>query len=188
MASITLPGTGAQVKVDPVAGEDVQVVKVAHGTSGAATLTSGTDPLPVVQTGALTADVGDMPASSASTDTVGAVVDALRVQDGLASLPVKFAPVDASASGDNTLVAAVTGSALRVLSITLVAVGAVTATLKSGASTARSGGMPLAANGGLTAQAPQGLVETASGEALVLGLSAAVAVGGMVSYVERPVA
>jgi hypothetical protein len=101
----------------------------------------------------------------------------------------KYAAVSASASGDNTIVAAVAGQKIVLLSYTVIAAGDVSITWKSGASTSLSGAMALAANGGaapsagpLAPGAIVGLLETAAGEALVLGLSAAVAVGGHITY------
>ena len=103
---------------------------------------------------------------------------------------MKFAAISASSSGDNTVVAAVTGKKIRVLNYTAIAAGSVSITWKSGASTSLSGAMPLAANGGAApsagAQTPIGqipLFETAQGEALVLGLSGAVLVAGHLTYV-----
>jgi len=60
---------------------------------------------------------------------------------------VKEFSIDINSSGDNTLVALVTGKRIRVLSYLLVADAAVSARWKSGASTNKSGAMALAANG-----------------------------------------
>lgn len=102
----------------------------------------------------------------------------------------KFAAIAAASSGDNTIVAAVTGKRIKVISYVVVAAGAVTAKWKSGAGTDLSGAMSLAANGGVS-MAPPGaptgrraghLLQTASGAALVLNLGGAVSVAGHVSY------
>ena len=102
---------------------------------------------------------------------------------------MKYAIVNASSSGSNTIVAAVANKRIRVLSYVIVAAGDVTVTWQS-ASNAISGGMPLAANGGAAPAAgqatPGGLIgqfETNQGEALNLNLSAAVAVGGHITYI-----
>lgn len=99
-----------------------------------------------------------------------------------------FATISTSASGDTTLVAAQPGRKIRVVSYTVIAAGAVSVKFKSG-STDITGAMALAANGGAAPSgaglAPSGfagLFETASGEALVINLSAAVAVGGHLTY------
>ncbi|NOY41184.1 MAG: hypothetical protein GXP26_05025 [Planctomycetes bacterium] len=96
---------------------------------------------------------------------------------------IRFAKIDASTSGDNTLVAAVSGKQLRLLGLVLVASGAVSVQLKSG-STEISGPMALATNGILEGHAGWGLMETVAGEALVLNLSGAVAVGGWLTFQE----
>lgn len=72
------------------------------------------------------------------------------------------------------------GKAIRVLSYTLIAAGAVNVTWKSGA-TAKSGAMPLAANTGVSR--PQGgdgdrAFTCAANQALLLGVSGAVQVSG----------
>jgi len=104
-------------------------------------------------------------------------------------MSVKFSAVSASSSGDNTIVAASTGQKIVLLSYVVIAAGDVSIRWKSGASTNLSGAMALATNGGAAPSAGPlapagvvGLLETASGEALVLNLSAAVAVGGHITY------
>lgn len=101
-------------------------------------------------------------------------------------LQVKYAVIDHATSGDNTLVAAVTGKKIRVLSYVLVASGAVTVRFESGASgTALTGQMSLAANGGISAPFNEnGYFETAAGVLLNLELGGAVSVDGHLSYVE----
>lgn len=104
-------------------------------------------------------------------------------------MSLKYAAISASASGNNTIIAASTGQKIVVVSYVVIAAGPVSITWKSGASSSLSGAMALAANGGAAPSAgplaPSGVVgmmETASGEALVLNLSAAVAVGGHLAY------
>lgn len=103
---------------------------------------------------------------------------------------MKFSKIDASSSGSNTIVAAVAGKKIRVLSYVIIAAGAVTAKWQS-ASTDLTGAMSLAANGGaapsVSVLAPggvYGLFETASGEALNLNLGGAVNVSGHLTYIE----
>lgn len=103
---------------------------------------------------------------------------------------MKFAKIDASSSGSNTIVAAVTGKKIRVLSYVIIAAGAVTAKWQS-ATTDISGGMALAANGGaapsvsvLSPGGTFGVLQTEPGEALNLNLSGAVSVGGHLVYIE----
>lgn len=100
-------------------------------------------------------------------------------------MAVKRAAISASDSGDNTIVAASSGKAFRVLAYVLVADDAVAVKWKDGASTDTSGDMSLAANGGVAAPYnPDGHVATSVGNALVLNLSGAVAVNGHLTYEE----
>lgn len=99
---------------------------------------------------------------------------------------VKYAVIDAATSGDNTVVAAVTGKQIRVLSCWLVSAGTVTARFESGAGgTALTGQATLAVNTGFVLPYNQaGWFETAAGSLLNLELSGAVSVDGSLSYVE----
>lgn len=103
------------------------------------------------------------------------------------SVPIKTAAIACSSSGANTIVNGVSGKAIRVLGYVIVANGAVNAKWQS-ASADKTGLAYLAANGGVVApMAPLGggyWFDTAVGEALVLNLSVAVAVGGHVTYQE----
>lgn len=99
---------------------------------------------------------------------------------------VLYAVVAAASSGDNTLVAAVTGEKIRVLALVLVASGgANTVRLESGASgTALTGQMDIGDNGQLILPYnPAGWCETAAAALLNLELSAATAVAGLLAYV-----
>lgn len=99
-----------------------------------------------------------------------------------------YAPINASASGDNTVVAAVSGRKIRVQNYTAVAAASVSVTWKSGANLI-SGAMPFAANGGAApaaggpnANGSDGILECNLGEALIMNLSGAVLVAGHVKY------
>lgn len=99
---------------------------------------------------------------------------------------IKFAKIDAASSGDNTLVSAVTGYKLRVISVFLVSAGTVTTRFESGAGgTALTGQMTLAVNTGyVLGYNPGGWFETAAGSLLNLELSDAISVDGSLSYIE----
>lgn len=100
--------------------------------------------------------------------------------------PIKSVPVAISASGDNTLVAAVPGKKIRMLAGQFTAAGTVSLLFKSG-STNLSGAMSLLNSGQIRLDpAPMGHLETAVGEALIANLSGAIAVGGWVNYIEVP--
>jgi hypothetical protein len=103
---------------------------------------------------------------------------------------VKRAAVSVASSGDNTLVAAVTGKKIKVVGLVLVAAGAVNVRLESGAGgTALTGVISLAAAGdGFVLPATlagQHWVETAAGALLNLELSGAVQVSGCIVYYEE---
>jgi len=108
------------------------------------------------------------------------------VADQDAPIVIKYAAINVAGSGNNTLVAAVTGKKIRVLSLTLVVASAVTARFESGASgTALTGEMQLAANAqyqlGFN---PGGHFETVAAALLNLELSGAIACDGHLTYVE----
>jgi hypothetical protein len=94
-----------------------------------------------------------------------------------------FAKIDTSTDG-GTLVAAVSGRRIAVLNYAVVADSAVTVTFKSN-TTALTGAMSTAANGGVSASGTKDawLFETASGEALKIGLGGAVGARGHLAYI-----
>lgn len=112
----------------------------------------------------------------------------LRVNNALpnGSSVVKYAAISASTSGDNTIVAAVTGKKIRVLSLVLVSAGTTTTAFESAAGgTALTGDMALVANTGyVLPYNPFGWFQTVASELLNLELSAAIAVAGSLTYVE----
>lgn len=92
--------------------------------------------------------------------------------------------VSAATSGNNTLLAAQTGYAIRVLSYTLVAAGTVTAAFQSGASgTALTGTMSLIAGTPLVVNfQKEGHFQTAVSTLLNLSLGGNVQVSGHLTY------
>lgn len=125
----------------------------------------------------------------ATDETTGGVHTQIIKEDygsnGILAGDVKFATVAASASGDNIIVAAVTGKKIKVIGYLLSASAIVNAKWRS-ATTDISGLLYMDAKGGAVApEAKKGWFTTASGVALNLNLSAAVAVGGHVAYVEE---
>jgi hypothetical protein len=99
-------------------------------------------------------------------------------------------PISAAASGPNTIVPAQTGRRIRVLGFLLSGAGAVNVTWQDGAANNLSGLLTIAGAGGtITAPIAPPLVGSelywmigATSQALVLNLSAAVGVGGMVVW------
>lgn len=96
----------------------------------------------------------------------------------------QYVVIDEASSGDNTLVAAVTGKKIRVLGYVLVGAGNVTARFESGAGgTALTGQMTLSSSSRVaSACIAGGCFETAKGALLNLELSAAVSVDGHLTY------
>lgn len=100
---------------------------------------------------------------------------------------IKRAAIDGATSGDNTLVAAVTGKKIRVLALMAVMTGtAVTIRFESAAGgTALTGQMQPTQGGGFVMPFnPVGWFETNSGELLNMELSGAQSVDGVLVYVE----
>ena len=136
----------------------------------------------VTQSGTWTVDL----ATEAAIEAV-AGDSTSSIYDGTTALTPKFAKISASASGDNTIVAAVATSKIRVLRWGLTADGDVSAKWRSATSDI-TGARPLtkyASAGG--AYCPVGCFETDADAPLVLNLSEAVAVGGELTYVVIPV-
>ena len=91
--------------------------------------------------------------------------------------------INISASGDNTIVAAVTAQTIRVHKLFLAASGAVSIKFKDGASTDFMPAFPLQAYGGMVLDSDQDpWFVTTAGNALIINLSAAVQVSGILYY------
>lgn len=219
--NVTLPGTGAVVASDDVSGVQYQIIKIAIGSDGSATL------LPGDGTNGVKVDVTRLPVDgttganaklmlrgydfNASTYVDLAVLDnggygvipvivsnATQVYGDIKELSgyivdayagevqVKLASISAASSGDNTIVAAVADKKIRVLACVLSASNQVNAYFRSGtAGDQKSGIMYMAQYGGAVRDHnPHGWFETDAGDALVLNLSGAVAVGGEITYIE----
>lgn len=97
--------------------------------------------------------------------------------------PYSRAPINASASGANAIVAGAPGRTIVVLGYVFVAAGAVEVTWESGGGSLLSGPMSVGANGGVSlAYNEKGHFWTLPGESLVMDLSGAVVVGGHLLY------
>ncbi len=97
--------------------------------------------------------------------------------------PIRAA-INVAGSGNNTIVAAVTGRKIRVLAVALVVGAAVTTRFESNAGgAALTGQMELAANGDLVLPYnPAGWFETVAAQLLNLELSGAVSVDWVLVY------
>lgn len=125
-----------------------------------------------------------------SAELLGYAVASQRTDNmyaGETALTPKFAKIDAATSGDNTLVASVSGKKIRVLSVYYVASAAVTTRFESGAGGTALTGQHQHANAGegmVLPFNPLGWFETAATTLLNLELSGAVSVDGALTYVE----
>jgi hypothetical protein len=131
-------------------------------------------------------EYGTGSAASATTDSICAKLATDKIMNGLVAVTPQFIKIAASASGNNTIVAAGTGK-IRVLAYNFMGAGAVNAKFQSGAGGTDLTGLKYiaAAGGGICAPFnPAGWFETASATLLNLNLSAAVAVGGEIVFVD----
>lgn len=97
---------------------------------------------------------------------------------------LKVETINDSASGDNTIVAAVTGKKIKVYAICIVSSGTVAVKFKDGAGTDITGPMALTAQVGFSfAVAPPAfLLSTSAGNAFIMNLGSAVEVDGWIAY------
>ena len=160
---------------DDIGGKLHPRVKVEFGADGSATDVSSASPLPV-----------SVPAAARTSDSVAAVDSTDAVMSNLTALTPKFAKIVASAAGITTIVALVAGKKIRVLRWSVVCNAAVNVKWQSSVTpTDLTGLYYFAINGGISEDyCKVGHFETVSGEALTINLSAAIAVGGCLTYVE----
>jgi len=104
---------------------------------------------------------------------------------GVACTP-KWSIINASASGITTQIASVSGKKIRVIALVLTSNGTVNVKFQSSTTpTDKTGLFYEVANTGFSMPLnPYGWFETISGEALNINLSAAIAVGGILQYIE----
>lgn len=128
-------------------------------------------------------DVDDL---AATADNVGAALMTNVMQNGTTALTPKFAAIDAASSGDNTIVAAVAGKQIRVVSAFLMSAGELTVRFEDGAGgTALTGQMNVTSYSGFVLPFnPVGWFETSATTLLNLELSDAISVDGCLTYVE----
>jgi hypothetical protein len=200
--------TGSTFAADEVAGVLHQRVKIQYGVDGAATDVCDATPLPVDDAGgtitvddgggALTVD-GTVTAQVARTTShIGATLSTDSLMNATTALTPKFASIGCAALGDNTLVAAVAGKKIRVLSMQILiaaeAGAAIGVYIHDSTPTDMYGDathtIPMdntgaAGVGGFTLPfSPIGWMETAANTNLVANLSLAHEITGCVVYVE----
>lgn len=163
--------------------ESTASVTVAQATATNLKVDASGVAVPVTDnSGSLTVD------QVATVSSISAKIATDAIMNDLTALTPKFAKIAASSSGNNNLVAAVTSKKIRVLAYNFIANGTVNGKFQSdGAGTPvdLTGLKYCVANMGLVAPFnPVGWFESASGKSLDINLSAAVAVGGELAYVE----
>jgi hypothetical protein len=169
---------------------DVDVLTLPSLVAGSANI-GDVDVLTLPPLVAGSANIGnvDIESAAATSSNMGAALMTNVIHDGVTALTPKFAKIDVTSSGNNTLVAASVGKKIRVLSMFMVSAGTVTARLESNDAdddgTELTGQMNLVANSGFTLPFnPVGWFETGAGQFLNLELSGVVSVDGCLVYVE----
>jgi len=177
-------------------GLDVDVTRMAALVAGSANIGSITDITGTISlpTGAATeatlatidTDTGNIDTSLNNIETRLGAAQSNFIMDATTQATPKFVAVNVAVSGDNTIVAAVVGKKIRVLSWELISDGTVDARWESGAAgTALTGQYPFVVNSGISkSYSPVGYFETAVNTLLNLELSGAVGVHGSIVYVE----
>lgn len=122
----------------------------------------------------------------AAPSPVQASTESNQMTAGGTVVTPKFVAIAASGSGNNTVLSAVSGKKIRVLALQLMAAGTVNAKWQSGAGgTDLTGLAYLIVNTGMVLPFnPAGWFETGATTLLNLNLSAAIAVGGCLTYIE----
>lgn len=181
----------------PVAA-DAQAVELITTAAGVATVVGAANPLPVAQTGALPAggnkvgqvDIATMPASGYGTDTLVAYKDPRYVVINSALVAIQNTIIDLqnAAVGDNTIITAQgAGVSIRVLSWYLIVGGATNVQWTSGTgTTTKLSGLLTMAGAGYGITRETSAIKAAANTLLNLRSSAAVVIGGGVTWVADP--
>lgn len=186
---VSVDDNGGSLTVDgPLTDAELRATAVPVDASGT--------PVPVTDNGgALTVDATDLDVRDLveTQDQVATVPGTGEVRDtvGDNTLPIKTAFIDVSTSGEHTLVAAVAGSKIRVISWRAQQKGASVQTISfldgsAGAALTFPYDVGEREGAHATSQAPSFEFETSAGTALIVNLALAEATGVHVSYVEVP--
>ncbi len=101
---------------------------------------------------------------------------------------ILHADINATASGDTTVVAASNAAEIRVLSVCFTVSAAVAVAWKSGSATTKIAAMSFPTEGGMNQDYRRGwFVETDMGESLVINLSGNANVRGIVNYILKKI-
>jgi hypothetical protein len=188
---------GTQPVSGPLTDAELRATPVTVTTGGLTDAQLRASAVPVTTGGLTDAQLRATPvpvasALQAGTALAGQVIAAQQtgaIYQGTTALAPKYAKISAAGAGDNTVVAAVAGSKIRVLSYRFQAGGDVDVKFRSGAGgTDLTGAMSAGAKGGGggAAYSPAGHFESAAGAALVVNLSLSVQVSGHLCYIEAP--
>ena len=156
--------------------------------SGSWSVGINNQPIQVSQSGAWSVGINNQPVqvSQSGTWSVGISNQPISVTVTNSSLTVRygsvsFAQINATASGDTQVVAAVSGRSIVVVAYAVVASATVNIRFRSG-TTDITGSMRVVEGGGIAHAYDGGLFQTAVGQALNINLSANATVGGYVVY------
>lgn len=161
------------------------VTVVNAGTFAVQAAQSGTWNVGTVTTvSAVTSITNALPAGTNILGIVSACNETNTIFDGTTPLTPKFAAITASASGDTSIVSAVTGKKIRVMRWSVSSSGTVNIKWRNG-TTDITGLYYMVANATVGGgYCPVGHFETSSNSALQVNLSGATAVGGVLTYIE----
>ena len=96
---------------------------------------------------------------------------------------INWAPIDVASSGDNTLISAVTGCRIVVVSLFVLAGGSISIKFQSSTTSDLTGPIALTGSEGFVlAQSEHGWFATVSGELLNLNTTTAAQVSGSIGY------
>jgi hypothetical protein len=140
----------------------------------------------VTTVSAVTGITNALPAGTNLLGQVSAADQVANLFNGTTAVTPQYAPITASSSGATTIVSAVAGKKVYILRWSLSSNGNVNANWQSHTTTSTATGLhyltQYATAGG--AYCPAGIFATATGEGLDINLSASVAVGGELTYVQ----
>jgi autotransporter translocation and assembly factor TamB len=131
------------------------------------------------------ADLAALRAAAELSTPAPVTISTAAIDNNGVVLTPKYAKIAISASG--TVIAAVASKKIRVLAFTITSNGAVNAKFQTSTGPADLSGliyMPAAGNGICCNFNPVGWFETGVGDALNINLSAGIAIGGTITYVE----
>jgi hypothetical protein len=138
-------------------------------------------PLNVEQSGSWSVNINNQPIQVSQSGSWSVTVTNSPLE--VSPSPVKYAPINATTSGDTQIVEGVSDKRIRVIAYAVVANATVSIKFRSG-TTDITGSMRIVEGGGIAHAYDGGLFQTAVGQALNINLSNNATVGGYVVYRE----